>query len=761
MIPPRLWQAALAAAVLSVGCAPALGTPIHQEIENLRAFAKLYGVVRYFHPSDEAAQLPWDAFAIHGAERVKNARDSVELKQRLEELFLPVAPTVQIYFSEESAPEPLVTPRADTSGLVTVAWQHHGLGLGAPSFYRSIRLNRENRVARRGGAGFGSVTQGVDAAPYRGKDVKLRAFVRADVTGSGNQGQLWLRVDRPTPPPGFFDNMDGRPITSQRWQAYEIVGHVAGDATMIFFGCFLAGQGTVWVDDFELLIRDVMGSWTPAEILNPGFEEVAKSGKPLKWSMKSPGYEYVVDRNDAHSGAGSLAITEKSYTTSDPLFDAWPRVGEAAEKVLGAGLSARIPLALYSDSNHTLGVSDTSAFTRRPDIPVAIQGDMASADREAVRLGGIVIAWNVLQHFYPYFDVVGADWDGQLTIAFQDALNDRDARDFHHTLKRFTATLNDGHARVFHIAFVNKARLPFQVDWVENQVVVVRSRDTTFMAGDVVLTIDGREATMAVAASEAEVSGSPQWKRVRAMLEFGAGDSGTMAALEVRRDGRTLERQAARVSDVRPTESNERTVREIEAGIWYVDLRQAEMSEIRKGLDELAAARGVIFDLRGYPNGNHEVLRHLLTSRDTSAAWMRVPQIIYPDRERRAGMSQHGWGLTPAEPHIGGQVVFLTDSRAISYAESFMSFVEHYELGEIVGQPTAGTNGNVNPFNLPGGFRISWTGMQVVKHDGSQHHLIGIQPTVAMERSIEGIRLNRDEYLEKALEIIRVRTTPP
>ena len=26
-----------------------------QEVENLRAFAKLYGYVRFFHPSDEAA----------------------------------------------------------------------------------------------------------------------------------------------------------------------------------------------------------------------------------------------------------------------------------------------------------------------------------------------------------------------------------------------------------------------------------------------------------------------------------------------------------------------------------------------------------------------------------------------------------------------------------------------------------------------------------------------------------------------------------
>jgi C-terminal processing protease CtpA/Prc len=99
-------------------------------------------------------------------------------------------------------------------------------------------------------------------------------------------------------------------------------------------------------------------------------------------------------------------------------------------------------------------------------------------------------------------------------------------------------------------------------------------------------------------------------------------------------------------------------------------------------------------------------------------------------------------------------VVFLTQGSAISASETFMGMVEHYKLGEIVGQPTAGTNGNVNPFQLLGGYRVFWTGMRVLKHDRSQHHLIGIQPTVPKKRTLKGIKEGRDEFLEKAIEII-------
>jgi len=139
---------------------------------------------------------------------------------------------------------------------------------------------------------------------------------------------------------------------------------------------------------------------------------------------------------------------------------------------------------------------------------------------------------------------------------------------------------------------------------------------------------------------------------------------------------------------------------------------------------------------------------------------MRIPQIVYPDHERPAGSTNGGWQLLPAKPHIAGKVVFITDGRAISYAESFMSFVEHYRLGEIVGQPTAGTNGNVNVLVLPGGYRVPWTGMRVLKHDGSRHHLVGIQPTIPATRSIAGVREGRDELLERAIAVIRGEPRP-
>lgn len=92
-------------------------------------------------------------------------------------------------------------------------------------------------------------------------------------------------------------------------------------------------------------------------------------------------------------------------------------------------------------------------------------------------------------------------------------------------------------------------------------------------------------------------------------------------------------------------------------------------------------------------------------------------------------------------------------------AETYLGIIKHYQLAPIVGEPTAGTNGYTNFLTLPGGHTIRWTGMKVLKHDGSQHHGVGIQPDVLVSRTIQGVREGRDEQLERAIEIIMTGTS--
>jgi C-terminal processing protease CtpA/Prc len=316
--------------------------------------------------------------------------------------------------------------------------------------------------------------------------------------------------------------------------------------------------------------------------------------------------------------------------------------------------------------------------------------------------------------------------------------------------------LGDGHGYVFHPELtLYGGALGIAVDRIEDAVVVTASVDDRVRIGDQVVSIDGQPARGWMAAREKLASGSPQWKRRRALSALVDGGEGSTVKLALQgADG--AQREVTLTRGKRESPVHERpgdAVRTLANGIYYVDLDRAPMSDIEPHIGAMAAAPGVIFDLRGYPNANHDILRHLLTAPD-DRKWMFVAKIIYPDRQRQQGWDPHGWHLLPAKPNIGGTVVFLTDERAISYAESVMGYVAGYNLGEIVGGPTAGANGNVNPIRLPGGFRFSFTGMRVLKHDGSRLPGKGFAPTVPCHRTIAGVRAGRDEILEKAVEII-------
>ncbi len=86
-----------------------------------------------------------------------------------------------------------------------------------------------SRILASAPEGFGNIIQSIDATPYRGKRIRFKAAVRAEVSKEDNDAKLWLRVDRGGDQRGFFDNMDDRPIRSNVWKHYEIIGDVADD----------------------------------------------------------------------------------------------------------------------------------------------------------------------------------------------------------------------------------------------------------------------------------------------------------------------------------------------------------------------------------------------------------------------------------------------------------------------------------------------------------------------------------------------------
>ncbi|MGA2198018.1 MAG: erythromycin esterase family protein [Bryobacteraceae bacterium] len=98
---------------------------------------------------------------------------------------------------------------------------------------------------------LGSFLQDFDAAPFRGKRVKLRAWIKMEAGALGDKAHLLLQVNRPNAGVLFPDAMEDRPIVSSEWKSYEIRGEVAGNAATIRIGVALYGRGRAWVSGVE------------------------------------------------------------------------------------------------------------------------------------------------------------------------------------------------------------------------------------------------------------------------------------------------------------------------------------------------------------------------------------------------------------------------------------------------------------------------------------------------------------------------------
>jgi hypothetical protein len=418
---------------------------------------------------------------------------------------------------------------------------------------------------------------------------------------------------------------------------------------------------------------------------------------------------------------------------------------------LPGGVSCAVPLALYRDSL-------TPPFD--PPSPPAPTG---TPNDRATRLAAVMIAWNVFQHFYPYFDMVHVDWMSELGSLLSEAAEDTDARAFRATLQKFTVILRDGHGYLDGPGAPPNFVPPVVWTWAENRIVARAVQGAVGVKpGDALLSIDGRPAADVLDAKEGLMPGStPQCVRYRALSQLLTRGPRDKVRLELEAaDSYGISRTVtldctARVGELR--EPRPRKVQELEPGIFYLDLDRITDEDFSRAIPSLATATGIIFDLRGYPNNIlrfFEFFGHLI-DRPVWSPLIQTPLVSLPDRVTMAFPDRGQWSAAPVKPYFTARRAFLTDGRAISYAETLLLMVEHDKLGEIVGEATAGTDGTVNPFLLPGGFKMTWTGQRVLKQDGSPLFGVGVVPTIPAALTQKGIAEGRDEVLERAIQAVK------
>lgn len=700
---------------------------------------------------------------------------------------------------------PLSDPGFDgASGFVDPAWRgtentellldRHDPESGEASLRVSPR--REERQA------FAAASQSIPAEEYEGRVVRFRAAARV-LPGSEGAG-LWLRVDRREGGSSFFDNMRDRPITDPNWRFYEIVAPVLSGSQQIVLGV-LVQSGAVWIDSSSIEDLGPIGAGNahPAPLTHRSRENLEAFSLLygyVRWFHPTPdeidwnsvalaGVERVESARDA--GELSERLSELFAPLAPTLRVSSVGIPEAPER-RGIGELVRWSHRGVGVQPSTIYRSELIIADAHEDFTAELPGGVAirlplttprpgdgwdpslfdlgrppsyrpSGEDRTTRLAAVVVGWAALQQFYPYFDVVGDEWREALPSALEEAAVASSEAMFIRTLERLTVPLVDGHAM---IGPQDRAGgLPFQWDWIEGRLVITQDVESLGLAaGDVVLSIDGQPANSAVEAQASLTSGSRQWQLHRALERLRTGAIGSTVTLEVETAQAGLRHitipLVRRGPDDGLREPRPAVIAALGDGIVYLDLTRASAADLTE-LD-LSNARAAVIDLRGYPGRVPPRWLAALVDRQLTTAPLQIEIAVRPDRTGDGRtVDDVAWDLPRGQTHFGGPLVFLTDARAISYAETLLGMVEAYDLGTIIGAPTAGANGDVNTIILPGGFSLRWTGLEVTRHGGERLHGLGIPPDIPVGRTVEGVRQRRDEALDAALAWLAERLSHP
>ncbi|HYN19889.1 MAG TPA: S41 family peptidase, partial [Thermoanaerobaculia bacterium] len=462
-----------------------------------------------------------------------------------------------------------------------------------------------------------------------------------------------------------------------------------------------------------------------------------------------PGWRGLRADVEVPEGAGSAALDAAIAEARKE----WPALDPGIPG--GAGAPQPLPEAVF-----------------RPDRNYS---DMAEPSLEYRQLA-VVRAWNVIHRFYPYLHLIG-DWDAVLPEFLARMEEAKTGRDYALMLMEMMTHVPDGHTGLWGRPEVltpfGDTGLPIQVRWVEGAPVAIQVSDEVREAGievgDAILAVDGEPVDARIERFRRYATASTPahlLNRIAGRFLL-VGDAGSTAVLKIEKlDGSTREVSLVRDPKKQPPQPEKKgEVVRILPGNWgYVDLTRLTVPEVDALFEKVAGTRGLIMDMRGYPQGTAwSIAPYINTKKAKIGAQFRRSQVsAFSGEEGESGFyfSQPLPDLPEGESLYTAPTVMLIDDRAISQSEHSGLFYEAASGTKFIGSPSAGANGDVTRFGVPGGIWIGFTGHDVRHADGRQLQRIGLIPDVEVAPTRAGLKAGRDEVLERAVQYLEETARP-
>ena len=645
-------------------------------------------------------------------------------------------------------------------------------------------------------------------ADFSGKNIRLTGYIKTENVSDGYAG-LWMRID----PSVGFDNMNNRGITGTTdWKQYEIILNLASSATNIVVGGILVGKGKMWLDNLEISVdgtpldqvqaKEVKkadmdkefddGSGIPAIALDEKTEDdLYQLG--LIWGFLKY-YHPTIARGDLNWDYELFriipeVISSKSSTERDALFENWIRdLGDCEPKetesndtdvkirpdldwIRNSGYTADLltELEKVRDANRD-GDHHYVSFPGNVGNPNFNEDPYAGMDYPdaGFRMLALFRYWNIIQYCFPYKNLIEEDWKGILKEFIPRMNAAGEELDYKLACLELIARVHDTHANIWG----NESTLskfwgvhysPLKISFIDDQAVVTGYYDETL----------GKETGLQVGDIIETVNNEPISEIVKRQLKYTAASN---YPTQLRDIGRRLLRtndSIIKVDYIRETELVSRTIHVYAPDILDIYNRNQEKDTCFKLIDEEIAylnngsllrehipvlweeiknTKGLIIDIRNYPSDfpiyylSSYLMQESIPFVKFSRGSTITPGLFTYTKTLNAGEDN--------SEYYQGKVVILVNELSQSSAEFHAMAYRVHPNAMVIGSTTAGADGNVSGFFLPGNIRTMISGIGVYYPDGSETQRVGIVPDLFVTPTIEGVKQNRDIVLEEAIAII-------
>jgi Peptidase family S41 len=380
--------------------------------------------------------------------------------------------------------------------------------------------------------------------------------------------------------------------------------------------------------------------------------------------------------------------------------------------------------------------------------------------------------YNAVRYFFPYAPLMHDDWDAALGDAIPELRRASSPREYYLAVARLYAHIHDTHGFINSRSYAKYffAGPPIFTRYLHSEAVVTDFRDPGAalaggaQIGDVVLAIDGEPTSKAILRWQPYVNASTPQRSVYGALRMAmAGESGTQVSLLVRTPNGST-KLLKFIRGTKPYFMPQRigpVFRILAGNVGYVDLARLRVDDVDAMFSALRGTRAIVFDDRGYPNGTAWSIAPRLTTRDrVKFSLFEIPlvQNMAPEDATTANLPTmtRSYDLVPSaqgKARYLHPTVLLIDEQTLSQAEYTGMMLRAAGKTVFVGTPTAGADGNVTNFIVPGGLQLWFSGATVRWPDGRQTQRVGLQPDIRAEPTAADVSQGKDVVLLAGLRV--------